>query len=97
MGETKARAEELFHLSASFGPFAQARYPDSGTGRGAGGSKDHFWATATCSGSGAYFTIHATEYVHVDDRVEDFVRSALTAFAKRSAEQHGCTDLKLPR
>ncbi|MEU0372678.1 hypothetical protein ABZ070_20885 [Streptomyces sp. NPDC006283] len=97
LGETKARAEELFRLSAHFGPYAQAQYPDSGTARGAGGSKDHFWATAKCSGSAAYFAVHATEYVHVDDQVEDFTRSALTAFAKRSAGQHGCTDLKLPR
>ncbi|MFF8845814.1 hypothetical protein ACF08N_24365 [Streptomyces sp. NPDC015127] len=97
LGETKARAEELFQVRAFFGPFAQAQYPEYESTRDAGRFGDFFWATAKCPGTSAraLFTISTTEYVHED--VEDFARSALTAFAERSAKQHGCTDLQLPR
>lgn len=99
LGETKADAEELFHLRAVFGPFAQAQLTESAPTGGAGGSKAYFWATAECPGTSvpARFTITATEYVYVDKNVEDFARAALTAFAERSAAQHGCSDPDLPR
>ncbi|GGW59378.1 hypothetical protein [Streptomyces xantholiticus] len=98
LGETKARSEELFQVRAYFGPFAQAQYPDDESTRDAGRHGQRFsWATARCPGTSAraLFTISTTEYAHED--VGDFARSALTAFAKRSAAQHGCTDLELPR
>ncbi|MGW7465786.1 hypothetical protein ACWGJT_14030 [Streptomyces xantholiticus] len=97
LGETKARAEELFYVRAFFGPFAQAQHPDHESARDAGRYGDFLWATAKCPGTSAraVFTISTTDYVHED--VEDFARAALTGFAQRSAAQHGCTDLDLPR
>ncbi|NWF27866.1 hypothetical protein HW130_16605 [Streptomyces sp. PKU-EA00015] len=88
----------MLHVRAFFGPFAQAQYPDYESTRDAGRSGNNFsWATAKCPGTSAraLFTVSATQYT--DEEVEDFARSALTEFAERSAKQHGCTDLKLPR
>ncbi|MFF3289259.1 hypothetical protein [Streptomyces sp. NPDC003023] len=97
LGETEARAEELFQVNAHFGPLARAQHPDPETTRKAGGDEDYIWATAKCPGTSgrALFTIAATEYAH--DDAEQFLRAALAAFADRSAKQHGCTDLALPR
>ncbi|GGT20898.1 hypothetical protein GCM10010271_25090 [Streptomyces kurssanovii] len=97
LGETEARAEELFQARAYFGPFAQAWYPGGQPGQDGGRhGSDFLWATAECPGTSAraVFTISTTAYVHED--VEDFARAALKGFAERSAGQRGCTDLKLP-
>ncbi|MGW0699535.1 hypothetical protein ACWD0A_09420 [Streptomyces sp. NPDC002867] len=98
LGETGASSVEMFQISAFFGPFAQAQYPDYESTRDAGRSGNDFaWATAKCPGTSAraLFTISSAPYAH--EEVPGFARSALTAFAERSAKQHGCTDLKLPR
>ncbi|MFI6082861.1 hypothetical protein ACIBBB_18100 [Streptomyces sp. NPDC051217] len=102
LGETKAEAVNLFEFEAAFGPFAQRlRSDDSDRGdfeRGAGGSQGFFWATARCPGDGAraVFWVDPTEYAYVDKEANEFARMALSTFAERRAEQHGCTDLTLP-
>lgn len=99
LGETKARDEDLYHLEAAFGPYAQRlRSTPSeagGLNRDAGSDRNRAWATAKCPGYGprALFTITTTEYAYPEG---DFLRESLDAFAKRSAKQHRCTDLKLP-
>ncbi|UUN25491.1 hypothetical protein [Streptomyces sp. FIT100] len=96
LGETKARAEELFVLSARFGPLAQARASDTDPDGDAGHVGVSFWATAKCPGADAraLFTISTTAYVH--ENADAFARSALSAFAERASAQRGCTDLRLP-
>lgn len=96
LGETKARDEVLYSLEASFGPYAQRlrsaddeHWPEPGLTHGSA------QATASCPNSAvpAVFRIHATAYAAP---TEQFLRSALHAFAKRSAVRHGCTDVQLP-
>ncbi|MEV5551773.1 hypothetical protein AB0L35_37550 [Streptomyces sp. NPDC052309] len=93
LGESKARDEVLYGLEAAFGPYAQRLRAPSGARSGLGHS--HALATASCPGSTvrAVFTISASVYAAP---TKDFLRSALRAFAERSAERHGCTDLTLP-
>ncbi|MFE7383283.1 hypothetical protein ACFU9F_23280 [Streptomyces zhihengii] len=89
---------ELLSLTASFGPFAQAVAPfGDGEPQPAGGSGGTHWATAACPGATAraHFRVHTETPAGEDD--DAFARAALTAFAERSARQHGCTDLRLPR
>lgn len=99
LGETKARDEELYWLSAYYGPYAQARradpYDSSLRTKPAGIGRDFAWATASCPGAPkAVLTIISTEYGRGAD--EHFLVDTLSAFAKRSAKRHGCTDLRLP-
>ncbi|MET9552185.1 hypothetical protein [Streptomyces sp. NPDC006645] len=102
LGELKNGGEPLLNLEASFGPFAQRlRSDDSDIGtfkRSAGGAEGSYWATARCPGDGprAVFRIAPAEYVHIDKAADAFAREALVAFAESRAEQHGCTDLRLP-
>ena len=97
LGETKARDEVLYSLEASFGPYAQRLRPSDHDEHWpeAGLTLDSATATASCPGSSvpAVFHIHATAYAAP---TKQFLRSALHAFAARSADRHGCTDLELP-
>lgn len=99
LGETRARAEELYWLSASYGPYAQARraatYDSSLRDEPAGVAPGRAWATASCPGAPkALLTITATEYANGADT--RFLVDTLSAFAERSVKRHGCTDLQLP-
>ncbi|MEV0780676.1 hypothetical protein ACIBLA_27200 [Streptomyces sp. NPDC050433] len=102
LGNLKDGGEPLLDLEAAFGPFAQrlrSDDPDVGTfKRDAGGSEGFYWATARCPGDGprAAFWVDPAEYVHIDKSADAFAKKALVAFAESRAEQHGCTDLKLP-
>lgn len=99
LGETRGRDEELHWLSAYYGPYAQARRADADDSslrtESAGIGRDRAWATASCPGAPkAVLTISSTEYGSGAD--ERFLVDTLSAFAKRSAKRHGCTDLRLP-
>ncbi|WP_327190826.1 hypothetical protein [Streptomyces xinghaiensis] len=94
-------------LAAHFGPFAErARRNQEAYGE-AGRSEYSMWATAHCPGdpARAHFSVsippEASVEYHMDrenePREETFGLPALTEFAKRSADRHGCTDLRLPR
>ncbi|MEU7283253.1 hypothetical protein AB0A69_31435 [Streptomyces sp. NPDC045431] len=62
----------------------------------AGGSEEDYWASARCPDDifRAIFRIRAQTR---ETNNPGFAKAALVAFAKRAAQQHGCTDLKLPR
>ncbi|QNP61612.1 hypothetical protein [Streptomyces genisteinicus] len=88
---------ELFGLTASFGPFAQAVAPlGDGADPEAGRLGDLLWGTAACPGDGARarFTLDPASPAGEGD--DAFARAALAAFAERAAKQHGCTGLRLP-
>ncbi|MEU7403735.1 hypothetical protein [Streptomyces sp. NPDC044948] len=97
LGETEARDEVLYSLEASFGPYAQrlrpADHEDDGPEPAL--TRGSATATASCPGSSvpAVFRIDATVYAAP---TKQFLRSALHAFAERSAARHGCTGLELP-
>ncbi|MBZ9641366.1 hypothetical protein [Streptomyces sp. PSKA30] len=98
LGESKERDEEVYYLSASYGPYAQrlrsATDEPGSLNADAGISRDRAWATASCPDMArAIFRISATVYAAP---TKSFLKSALKAFAERSAARHGCTDLKLP-
>ncbi|MER5180199.1 hypothetical protein ABT009_17795 [Streptomyces sp. NPDC002896] len=98
LGETKARSEPLYWLEAAFGPYAQrlrtATDEPDGLNGNAGIDRDRAWATAACPGTAReIFYISATEYAYPR---KGFLLASLRAFAERSAEQHGCTGLRLP-
>ncbi|MFD7283600.1 hypothetical protein ACFV80_43075 [Streptomyces sp. NPDC059862] len=98
LGESKARDEALYYLSASYGPYAQrlrsATDEPGSLNEDSGVSHGLAWATAACPGEArAIFRIYATEYAAP---TKSFLLSALRTFAERSAARHGCTDMKLP-
>ncbi|KUO14723.1 hypothetical protein [Streptomyces dysideae] len=95
--------DPAFRLAAYYGPFVQGGFVatykrgDSDKFRGpAGGSDGLYWASASCPAQGgtAFFT---SETLHVpgDDRHTaadpELQQSALRTFARRSAEEHGCS------
>ncbi|MEU9576365.1 hypothetical protein [Streptomyces chilikensis] len=99
LGETKARDEVLYWLSADYGLYAQARRAANDDLKPweepSGLAPNRAYATASCPGApDALLTISATEYVH--GAKPRFLVDTLTAFAERSVKLHGCTDLELP-
>ncbi|TXS35232.1 hypothetical protein [Streptomyces sp. t39] len=99
LGEAQTESRtELFTLDAYFGPFAQSFEETApGTGAEAGGSRGSFWATAACPGDRVRARFAVTTAAHAEQGGDAFARAALSAFAERSARQHGCTDLRVPR
>lgn len=98
LGEYGEHSERLYTLEAAFGLYAQrmrwATGEPGAMNANAGIRLDMAWATAACPGSArAVFSIYATE--NADPR-KPFLIKSLRAFAERSAERHGCTDLRLP-
>ncbi|MFJ8645077.1 hypothetical protein ACIRNI_02955 [Streptomyces sp. NPDC093546] len=91
-------AEEVYRLEAAFGPYAANRHAQAPylTEEPAGGSEEDYWASARCPDDifRAIFRIRAQTR---ETNNPGFAKAALIAFAKRAAQQHGCTDLKLPR
>jgi hypothetical protein len=104
LNETKGTGDPLYELEAAFGPYAQGlRRPDDEDdddlqfSRPAGSDRYGAWASAKCPGYGAraLFTIEPGE--NTDARPEhDYMKQALTGFARNSAKRHHCMDLKLP-
>ncbi|MFJ2188537.1 hypothetical protein ACIOJE_11310 [Kitasatospora sp. NPDC087861] len=90
-----------YRLGAYYPPFARA-LPQVAMGApitGATGGKDGlFWGTASCPGGGT--ALYTVDTVNDGDRTAAanpvVEQDALRVFATRSAELHGCTDLKLP-
>ncbi|WP_327157694.1 hypothetical protein [Streptomyces tubercidicus] len=93
-----------YRISAFYSPFAKAvpeqlSYTDVlDPGKLAGHKGSGYWASAKCpSGSRALYI--TTGLPDTEDRFDSkgtLQKSALKAFATRSAKRHGCTDLKLP-
>lgn len=98
--ETWAGHEQLYALTAYFGPYAQARralggYPNL-LDRPSGLTSHRAWATASCPGAPqAVVEISATAYAQRPNAVR-FLVDTLSAFAERAVKRHGCTDLRLP-
>ncbi|MET9427638.1 hypothetical protein [Streptomyces sp. NPDC003036] len=90
--------EDLYYLEATFGPYAANRRAQGSymTDADAGGSKETYWASARCPDDRdrASFVIRPQT---ATTNNPGFAKAALIAFAKRAAQQHGCTDLQLPR
>jgi hypothetical protein len=98
LGETKARDEELYWFEASFGPYAQRlRTSDDGpVGHhgDAGADLHRAWASAACGdGPRALLVVNDMEYAAPS---RGYLRTALRAFAEKTARRHGCTNLALP-
>ncbi|MFK4065557.1 hypothetical protein [Streptomyces sp. NPDC029674] len=97
-------AEEYgYSLTASYGPYAQRmrgqesrdvamRVKPAGKEEGL---SDSFWASAQCPGDGSRALFRIQPY-GMTGYGPAFARAALAAFAERSADRHGCTDLRLP-
>ncbi|WP_030211500.1 hypothetical protein [Streptomyces bikiniensis] len=99
--------ENPYSFSARFGPYALAArregdFRDTAGGVGARGGT--LWASARCPGDTerALFTGSVppeafTAWFPDEKGGETFGLPAFHEFAKRSAERHGCTDLRLPK
>ncbi|MGY1440108.1 hypothetical protein [Streptomyces reniochalinae] len=98
-----------YRLSATFGPYAKSYQQAAGSspihGEFGFDKEEHSyaWATADCPGSPqrALFTAWSvlndrTNKPTVANPSPAFVRNALAAYAKTTADARGCTDLQLP-
>ncbi|MFG2114258.1 hypothetical protein ACGFRB_16760 [Streptomyces sp. NPDC048718] len=99
--------DDRYTFSARFGAYAawDRRKGSVANGGGLAGATDHsLWASARCPGGGAGRTLFtgfippkaATVWRPGEKGEETFGLPAFREFAKRSAERHGCTDLRLP-
>ncbi|MGW7412043.1 hypothetical protein [Streptomyces sp. NPDC054863] len=85
-----------YELAATFGPYVKSFRMTSAKPQiqqDSGAQGDYAWATARCPGSPerALFTLK-----HGRRSAPAFESAALKAFATDAAQQHGCTDLRLP-
>ncbi|WP_395372098.1 hypothetical protein OHU45_30030 [Streptomyces tubercidicus] len=93
-----------YRISAFYGPFVKAvpeqlSYTDVlDPGKPSGHKGSGYWASAKCpSGNRAlYITTGLPDSGDHFDPKSTLQKSALKAFATRSAKRHGCTDLALP-
>ncbi|WP_030894452.1 hypothetical protein [Streptomyces sp. NRRL F-5053] len=96
----------LSFISGAYAP-SYAKADSLSKIRGASGideeENSYAWATAVCPGSSerSLFTTWSVQDSHTKnsaatDPPPDFLHDALTAFAKRTAQDRGCTDLRLP-
>ncbi|MGW7520354.1 hypothetical protein ACWGJ2_32715 [Streptomyces sp. NPDC054796] len=106
LAENGSAGSPGYRVSALYGPYARILRTSDGSAvsEDAGTTeKNHLaWASAKCEGSSerALFVlwgIRATGGGTVAEHPSPaFEKDALTAFAKRSAKAHGCSDLRLP-
>ncbi|MFC7932747.1 hypothetical protein [Streptomyces cinereoruber] len=99
--------DERYTFTARFGPYALAARRESHvnyTTTEAGAKGGTLWASARCPGDAerALFTGRippeaATVWLPGEKGQETFGLPAFHEFAERSAERHGCTDLRLPK
>ncbi|WP_030894447.1 hypothetical protein [Streptomyces sp. NRRL F-5053] len=95
-------------LSTTLGPYTKGYMATRKTslirnGAGVDEEDPYAWATAACPGSShrSLFTAwsvrdDSTKRLVLDGLPSDFLRTALNAYAKKTAHDRGCTDLRLP-